>query len=410
MSDTIPAPTRPRAVITGLGVVAPNGFDADTYWDAVLHGRSGIERITRFEPDQYPAKLAGEVAGYDVREHVPGRLVPQTDQATRLALIATDAAVGDSGLELAAVPDDQVGIVTGISAGGLEYSQRELEKLWSLGGDHVSAYLSFSWFYAVNTGQISIRHGLHGPGGVLAGLTSGMDSIAQARRHVADGLPVVVCGATDSTLCPLGWVIELTTGRMSSVTDPERAYLPFDAAASGHLPGEGGAILIVEEAGYARARGVQPYGEIAGYASTFDPRPGSAREPGLRRAIESALADAGVTPAEVDVVFADAAGVAELDRAEAAAVTAVFGPRAVPVTAPKTMTGRLYSGGPALDVATASLSMRHGVIPPMINVAEPVGSDQLDLVLGRPRETTVSTALILARGDGINSAMVLTAA
>ncbi|MEU1488494.1 ketosynthase chain-length factor [Streptomyces sp. NPDC005752] len=410
MSDTIPAPTRPRAVITGLGVVAPNGFDADAYWDAVLHGRSGIERITRFEPDQYPVKLAGEVADYDVREHVPGRLVPQTDQATRLALIATDAAVSDSGLELAAVPDDQVGIVTGISAGGLEYSQRELEKLWSLGGDHVSAYLSFSWFYAVNTGQISIRHGLHGPGGVLTGLTSGMDSIAQARRYVADGLPVVVCGATDSTLCPLGWVIELTTGRMSSVTDPERAYLPFDAAASGHLPGEGGAILIVEEAGYARARGVQPYGEIAGYATTFDPRPGSAREPGLRRAIEAALADAGVTPAEVDVVFADAAGVAELDRAEAAAVTAVFGPRGVPVTAPKTMTGRLYSGGPALDVATASLSMRHGVIPPMINVAEPVGSDQLDLVLGRPRETTVSTALVLARGDGINSAMVLTAA
>jgi act minimal PKS chain-length factor (CLF/KS beta) len=350
------------------------------------------------------------VADYDVREHVPGRLVPQTEQATRLALIATDAANSDSDLELSAIPDDHVGVVTGLSAGGLEFSQRELEKLWSLGSDHVSAYLSFSWFYAVNTGQISIRHGLYGPGGVLTGQTSGLDSIAQARRYVVDGLPVVMCGAAESTMCPLGWVIELTTGRMSTVTDPTRAYLPFDAAASGYLPGEGGAMLIVEEAGHARARGAQPYGEVAGYATTFDPRSGSGREPGLRRAIELALSDAGVTPADVDVVFADAAGVAELDRAEAAAVTGVFGPRAVPVTAPKTMTGRLYSGSPALDVATASLSIRHGVIPPMINVTNPVRSDQLDLVLGQPRETTVSTAVVLARGDGINSAMVLTAA
>src|SRR5262249_12952187 len=198
--------------------------------------------------------------------------------------------------------------------------------------------------------------------------------------------------------------------RMSTVTDPTRAYLPFDAAASGYLPGEGGAMLIVEEAGHARDRGVRPYGEIAGYATTFDPRSGAGREPGLRRAIELALSDAGVTPADVDVVFADAAGVIELDRAEAAAVTGVFGPWAVPVTAPKTMTGRLYSGSPALDVATASLSIRHGVIPPMINVTDPVRSDQLDLVLGQPRETTVSTAVVLARGDGINSAMVLTAA
>jgi act minimal PKS chain-length factor (CLF/KS beta) len=109
-------------------------------------------------------------------------------------------------------------------------------------------------------------------------------------------------------------------------------------------------------------------------------------------------------------VFADAAGVAALDRAEAAAVTGVFGPRAVPVTAPKTMTGRLYSGSPALDVATASLSIRHGVIPPTINVTEPVGSDQLDLVVGQPRETTVTSAVVLARGGGINSVMVLTAA
>ncbi|MFG1607871.1 ketosynthase chain-length factor [Actinoplanes sp. NPDC049265] len=399
-----------RAVITGIGVVAPNGFNTDEYWDAVLHGRSGIDRVTRFDPARYPVQLAGEVADYDVREHVPGRLVPQTDQATRLALIATDAAISDSALALAAVPGGQVGIVTGISAGGLEYSQRELAKLWSLGSEHVSAYLSFSWFYAVNTGQLSIRHGMLGSGGVLTGPTAGLDSIAQASRYVADGMSVVMCGAAESTMCPLGWVIELTTGRMSTVPDPARAYLPFDASASGYLLGEGGAMLLVEAPEHAAARGARSYGAIAGYATTFDREPGDPRAPGLRRAIELALADADMTPADIDVVFADAAGVAELDRAEAAAISGVFGPRAVPVTAPKTMTGRLYSGSPALDVATASLSIRHGVIPPTINVTDPVGSDQLDLVVGGPRETTVATAMVLARGGGINSVMVLTAA
>jgi minimal PKS chain-length factor (CLF/KS beta) len=335
--------------------------------------------------------------------------VPQTDQTTRLALMAMDWALADAAVDLSAIPADEIGIVTGNSVGGLEFSQRELEKLWSVGSKHVSAYLSFAWFYAVNTGQISIRHGLHGPGGVLTGHAGGLDAIAHARRYVRDGAPLVVTGAVDSAMCPLGWVIELTTGKVSAQADPSRSYLPFDAAACGYLPGEGGAILIVEGAEAARSRGGRPYGEISGYGATFDPRPGSGREPGLRRAIEIALRDAGMAPGDIGVVFADAAGVAELDRAEAAAITSVFGPHGVPVTAPKTMTGRLHSGGPALDIATALLSMRHKVIPPTINVTDPVAADQLDLVFGEPREAALRGALVLARGDGLNSAVVLSA-
>ena len=398
-----------RAVVTGLGVTAPNGLGTSEYWDATLRAEGGIGRITRFDPSQYPVVLAGEVPDYDPHDYLPGRLVPQTDQMTRLALMAMAWAVADAGVDLDTLPADGIGVVTGNSVGGLEFSQRELQKLWSLGAKHVSAYLSFAWFYAANTGQISIKHNLHGPGGVLTGHAAGLDAIAHARRYVRDGVPLVVSGAVDSAMCPLGWVIELTTGNVSSQPDPDRAYLPFDAAAGGYLPGEGGAILIVEEAGAAQSRGARPYGEILGYGSTFDPAPGSGREPGLRRAIEIALRDAGLGAADIDVVFADAAGVAESDRAEAAAITGVFGPRGVAVTAPKTMTGRLHSGGPALDVAAALLSMRDGVIPPTVNVRDPVPADQLDLVLGAPREAVLRTALVLARGDGLNSALVLSA-
>jgi act minimal PKS chain-length factor (CLF/KS beta) len=396
-------------VITGLGITAPNGLGIEQYWAATLRGESGISRITRFDASGYPVRLAGEVDPYNPNDYLPGRLVPQTDQMTRLALMAMGWAVQDASVDLAGIGEDQIGIVTGNSVGGLEFSQRELEKLWSVGSKHVSAYLSFAWFYAANTGQISIRHGLRGPGGVLTGYAGGLDAVAHARRYVRDGMPLVVSGAVDSVMCPLGWVIEMSNGRVSEHPDPSRAYLPFDQAASGYLPGEGGAILIVEDATAARSRDAEPYGDIAGYGSTFDPRPGSGREPGLRRAIAIALRDAEMEPGDIGVVFADAAGVAGLDRAEAAAISAVFGPRGVPVTAPKTMTGRLHSGSPALDVATALLSMRHGVIPPTINVTDPVAADQLDLVLDAPRETAVRAALVLARGDGLNSAIVLRA-
>ncbi len=398
-----------RAVITGIGVTAPNGLGADAYWSAVLRGESGIRPIGRFDASGYPVRLVGEVPDYEPADYLPGRLVPQTDQMTRLALMAMDWAIADAGVDLSALPADQIGIVTGNSVGGLEFSQRELEKLWSVGSKHVSAYLSFAWFYAANTGQISIRHGLRGPGGVLTGYVGGLDAVAHARRYVRDGIPLVVSGAVDSVMCPLGWVIELTNRKVSAHPDPARAYLPFDAAACGYLPGEGGAILIAEDDATARARGARPYGEITGHGATFDPPPGSSREPGLRKAIETALRDAGMTPRDIGVVFADAAGVAALDRAEAAVIAAVFGPRAVPVTAPKTMTGRLHSGSPALDIATALLSMRHGVIPPTINVTDPVAADQLDLVLDAPREASPRAALVLARGDGLNSAIVLSA-
>ncbi|ABD13496.1 hypothetical protein ThrDRAFT_03929 [Frankia casuarinae] len=271
----------------------------------------------------------------------------------------------------------------------------------------LSAYQSFAWFYAVNTGQISIRHRLRGPGGVIVSdQAGGLDAIAQARRQIRRGARVIVSGGVDSSICPWGWVAQLTSGRLSTDDDPVSAFVPFDRRARGHVPGEGGALLVLEDARSARDRGVSGiYGEITGYAATFDPRPGTMRVPGLARAIELALADARVSAADVDVVFADAAAVPELDRAEAEAIRGVFGRRGVAVTAPKTMTGRLYSGAGALDVVGALLAMRDSVIPPTVNVTvDP--EHGIDLVT-TPRPGPVGTALVLARGHGgFNSALV----
>ncbi|GAA2430328.1 ketosynthase chain-length factor [Streptomyces macrosporus] len=401
------------AVVTGLGVAAPNGLGHDVYWKSVLAGRSGIGTVTRFDVSRYASRLAGQIDDFDASEHLPDRLLPQTDRSTRLAFAAADWALDDAGVEAGELRDYDMGVVTANALGGFEFTHREFHKLWSQGPKYVSVYESFAWFYAVNTGQISIRHKMRGPSAALVGeQAGGLDALGHARRTIRSGTELVVTGGVDSALDPWGYVSQLSGGLVSTVDDPRRAYLPFDAAASGYVPGEGGALLVVEEAESARRRGVdRVYGELAGHAATFDPPPGSGRPPALRRAAEAAIADAGLGPADIDVVFADGAGVPHLDAAEAEAISGLFGPGAVPVTAPKSLVGRLYGGGGPLDVATALLSIRDGVIPPTHGVTEVPEHYGIDVVRDEPRERPVRNVLVLARGRrGFNAAVVLKAA
>jgi act minimal PKS chain-length factor (CLF/KS beta) len=404
------------AIVTGLGVIAPSGTGTEAYWSATLSGKNAIAEISRFDSSSYPVSLAGEVRDFEADKHIESRLLPQTDPMTRMALAASDMALADAGVDPAQRHEYEIGVVTTNCYGGWEFGQREMEHLWAISPRNVSVYESFAWFYAVNTGQISIRHLMRGHCGVLVSEgAGGLDAIAAARRQVRLGTPLMLTGGFEAPVCPWTLCAQISGRRLSTSTAPDGAYRPFDVAASGHVPAEGGAILIVESAGSAESakrRGrSRPYGEIAGYAATFDPRPGSDSPPGLRRAVELALADASVTPEEVDVVFADASGTPELDRTEAEAIAGVFGPGGVAVTAPKTMTGRMYGGGPPVDVAAALLSLRDQVIPPTINVSSLAPGCELALVLDQPKEAKVRTALVLARGyGGFNSALVLRAA
>jgi act minimal PKS chain-length factor (CLF/KS beta) len=246
---------------------------------------------------------------------------------------------------------------------------------------------------------------------VVAEQAGGLDAVAHARRTLRDGSAVAVAGGMESSFDPWGWVAHLASRRVSTVADPARAYLPFDAAAAGYVPGEGGAYLILERLPDARERGApRIYGELAGYAASFDPRPGSGRPPTLARAVREALADAELDPADVDVVFADASGLPEADRTEAAAIAEVFGPEGVPVTAPKSLIGRLYAGAAPLDLVCALLAIRDGVIPATAHTQDVPAEYRIDLVRDEPRTTAVRAALVLARGKGgYNSAMALRA-
>lgn len=396
------------AVVTGIGIMAGAGTGVEGYWSAVLDGRSWIRPIQRYDASGYSARLAGQIVGFDAARRLPSRLLPQTDRVTQLALVAADEALADARFGDRGYDDYEMGVVTSNASGGWEYTHTEMNKLWNRGPTQVSVYESFAWFYAANTGQISIRNGMRGASGVLvADQAGGLDAIGQARRNLRRGAKLMVTGGLDSSLDPWGWLSHVSGGEVSTADDESGAYLPFDAAAHGYVPGEGGAILVLER-GDAEHPPANRYGQVAGYAATFDPPPDSGRPPNLTRALRLALADAGVEPGQVDVVFADGAGVAGRDRSEARTIAEVFGPRGVPVTVPKAGVGRLLAGGGPLDVVTALLAIRDGVLPPTPHVRTVPDEYAIDLVLAR-RPAKVDVAVVLARGrGGFNAAVVIT--
>ncbi|MFC9246314.1 ketosynthase chain-length factor [Streptomyces sp. NPDC057136] len=401
-----------RSVITGIGVVAPNGTGAGAFWKGTQEGLSVLDRVSREGCEHLPLRVAGEVRDFDAVALIEERYLVQTDRFTHFAMAAADLALADARLGRADYEGSpfSVGVVTAAGSGGGEFGQRELQRLWGEGSRYVGPYQSIAWFYAASTGQISIRGGFKGPCAVVASdEAGGLDALMHAARSIHRGTGAVVVGAAEAPLAPYSVVCQLGYEDLSTCEDPTRAYRPFTSDACGFVPAEGGAMLVVEEEAAARGRGAVIRAELAGHAATFT---GSSRweqsREGLARAITGALKEARCAPEEIDVVFADALGVPAADRAEAMAIADALGPhgRRVPVTAPKTGTGRAYCGAPVLDTAAAVLAMEHGLIPPTPNVFD-VCHD-LEVVTGRARPAELRTALVLSRGlMGSNSALVL---
>ncbi|NJP48568.1 ketosynthase chain-length factor [Streptomyces sp. SBST2-5] len=400
-----------RAAITGIGVVAPNGQRTDAYWKSVREGLSVLDRITREGCGHMPLQVAGEVQGFDPSALIEDRFLVQTDRFSHFAMAAAALALDDAGLGGGAPAEPfSVGVVTAAGSGGGEFGQRELQKLWGQGSKFVGPYQSIAWFYAASTGQISIRGGFKGPCGVVASdEAGGLDSLAHAARAVRRGTGTMLAGAAEAPLAPYSMVCQLGYPELSTVAEPDRAYRPFTSSACGFVPAEGGALLVVEDERKAVERGVPVRATLAGHAATFTSaaRWADSRE-GLARAIRGALDEAGCAPEDIDVVFADAMGVPEADRAEAQAIGDALGGhgRRVPVTAPKTGIGRAYCAAPVLDTVAAVLAMEHGQVPPTPNVFD-VCHD-LDLVTERARPAELRTALVLSRGlMGSNAALVV---
>ncbi|WAL63434.1 beta-ketoacyl synthase N-terminal-like domain-containing protein [Amycolatopsis cynarae] len=401
-------------VVTGAGVIAPSGIGTEAYWSSTVDSELHVRPIEAFDASGYDTTIAGQVPGFRSEDYLDDRLAVQTDRWTWMALAATDFALADAGYDVGERNPYHTGVAFGSGSGGVEFGQREIQALWTQGRRAVSAYQSIAWFYAANTGQVSIKNGTKGPSTVLVTEgAGGLDSVGWARRAIRRGTPAVLAGGTEAPLCPYSLACQSASGRMTTSRDPRQGYKPFDAAANGYAPGEGGAVLVLEDAGEAARRGAgKVYAEVAGYAATHDAYhhhrpPGDCAQ--LARCMRLAIEDSGLSPDDIDLVIADGAGSPEFDALEVRAIRDTFGPRAdrIPVTAPQGFIGRLCAGGSALNLVVAALVIRDGVIPAVGNLSDPDPGYGLDFVR-EPRRKTVETVLVNARGyGGFNSSVVL---
>jgi 3-oxoacyl-[acyl-carrier-protein] synthase II len=397
-----------RVVITGLGVIAPNGIGKDAFWRNSLSGKSCVNEISHFNVSNYACRVGGRVTDFKATDFVQPKIVKQTDRSTHMAIGACQLATKDANLDLAKEDPDEVGMYFANVFGGMEFAEPELYAQAFLGPNRVSAYQAIAWFYAAAQGQWSIGSGIRGFGkSIVADRAGGLQALALGALALKRGhCSVVYAGGFEAPLVPYAFLIHHTSLLLSSrKAEAAEIYRPFDASRSGLVLGEGSGMLILEELEHAQARGAQIYAEVAGFAVTFDAVQHAEKASDgeqLARCLSQTIASAGLTPAEIDYVCADGLATHVADRAEARAVNAVFSETsgAPMISAPKSMIGHTLAAAGAIDAIWTCLMMEHDIVLPTLNLTEP--DTEIDPVrLPRtPVSQKVNAALCCARGYG----------
>jgi 3-oxoacyl-(acyl-carrier-protein) synthase len=402
--------------ITGLGVVSPSGIDKRKFWSNVSHGRSAVEKITRFDASRYPSHVAGHVHELDAYSSVSSRLLKKIDVFSHMALVASEMAMQDAHLDLAKENLERAGIFMGNAIGGWLYAETELRDLYLEGREGVSPFMASAWFPAAPQGQVSIYYGIKGYSKtVVADRASSLMAIAYAAQTLDRGkCDFILAGGMEAPVTPYALLCCNTSGMLTSNNaDPAHAYKPFDKNRDGFAIAEGAGIVILESEERATKRGVKVYGHIIGFGTTTDgvDRINPAKDGvQLARAIHLALEDAGLKPAQIDYICLDGAGTKIGDVSETLAIKKVFNGSSKKVTcsAPKSVYGNMLGACGALDLITTLLAMEHNMIPPTINLDNPDPECDLDYCAGKAREKEIKNALIISRGrGGINCALIV---
>ena len=412
--DTRGTAMKRRIVITGMGVVSPVGNDLTTAWEALVHGKSGIERIARFDPAPYESQVAGEVRGLDPTMYMERKDVRRTDRFTHLAVAAATQALADAKMDKAADPE-RVGTAISSGLGGITTMVDQVMVMEQRGPSRLSPFFVPMLMANAASAQVSMQFGLKGPSLThVSACASSSHAIGEGgdiiRRGQAD---VMVVGGAEATVIP---VVVAAFAAMKTLTRrndvPEAASRPFDKDRDGFVLSEGAAVVVLEELGHARARGARVYGELVGYGATADAYHITAPSPegeGNARAMRMALAEAGLRPEEIDYINAHGTSTQPNDREETAAIKQVFGDHAARllVSSTKSMTGHLLGAAGALEAIVCLLAIRDGCIPPTINYTTPdVGLD-LDYVPNTARARAITTALSNSMGFGGHNASLI---
>ena len=410
----------PRVVITGMGAVSPNGIGKEAFCRAVLAGKSGVKRISRFDSSRLAVHIAGEIPEFDELAWVEPRERKHVSRVVPLCLAATTEAVNDAGLDMPAMSVDekrQIRIVLGTGGGAQEFSEEQY-RLWHSGKEkQVSIFCVPSGTMGTIPSEISMRFGFRGYSHVVtAGCTSSTDALGYAYQHIQAGVqPMFVAGGVDSPITE-GIVKGYTMLRALTQSwndQPERASRPFSADRDGFVLAEGSWMFVLEEYEHAKARGARIYAEITGYGATCEAyhrvrMSDSPEEPA--RAIELALDEAGIGAADIQYVSLHGTSTEMNDRVETSALKLALGEHAhkIPMSGLKSQIGHAQGACGAASVASTLIAMEHGQVPPTINLENPDPNCDLDYVRDIGRKALIEHAICNCVGFGSkNSALVL---
>ena len=412
-----------RVVITGVGVISPVGIGKEAFWDAMMAGKNGIGRITRFDPTDYKAQVAGEVKDFEPADYMDKKEAKRIDRYAQFAVAASKLAIEDAKLDLEKEDLERIGTFVGSGIGGIETMHAQYEKLFDKGPSKISPFFIPMMIGNMAAGHVSIAFGLKGPSScVVTACATGTNNIGDAFKVIQRGdADVMVAGGTEASIsgAAVAGFCSMKALCTDHNDDPEHASRPFDANRSGFIMGEGAGLVVLESLEHAEARGAHIYAELAGYGANSDayhitsPAPHGELQ---AKCMSLAIKDAGLTPADIDYVNAHGTSTSLNDKGETEAIKTVWGEHAkdVSVSSIKSMTGHLLGAAGGVEAIATALAIENDMLPPTINYENvdineenPAESLDLDYVPNKAKAKTVRAAISNNLGFGGHNACIV---
>ena len=405
-----------RVVVTGIGCLSALGQDTASFWDGLIKGRSGISRITRFDPTDFPSKVGAEIRDFDPGKFMDPKEAKRNDRYTQYAVAASRMAIEDAKVDTTKLDAERFGVIIGSGIGGMETIENQARVLIERGPSRVSPFTIPSLIANIASGVVAIEFKAKSVNyGVVSACASGSHALGEAMRHIRDGhADIMLSGGSEAAITRLGYAGFCNMKAMSTDFNdtPEKASRPFDKLRDGFVMGEGAGVLVIESLEHAQARGARIYCELAGYGATCDAYHITGQDQegkGLALCLNRALSEAGIAKSEVSYINAHGTSTPINDRCETLAIKRVFGEQApkIAISSTKSMTGHLLGAAGGVEAAVCALAIHHGIVPPTMNLENPDPDCDLDYVPNQARKMQVNVAISNNLGFGGHNASLV---
>jgi len=404
-----------RVVVTGLGIIAPNGIGKDEFWNSLRAGKSGIKRISRFDISGYPCQVAGEVDNFDPTDFMEPKTARRMDRFSHFALSCAKMAMDDAGLEIREKDNGKIGVVSGSALGGMPYAESQHAIFLEKGLKRIDPLLAIKLFPGESSSRISIEFNIKGPVYTMStACAAGADAIGLGLSMIQNGtIDAAIVGGAEAPLAPMTFGAFCNVGALSKANyDPQKACKPFDIERDGFIMSEGAGFLIIEELGRAINRDAPIYVELMGYGASSDAYHMTRNNPDgdeAVKAIKIALHEAGMDPQSIEYVNAHGSATLLNDEVETLIIKKVFDNYAykLPISSTKSMTGHALGAAGAIELIASILTIKSKFIPPTINYKHPDPQCDLDYVPNRGIDRSVQTALSNSFAFGARNAAVV---